>query len=174
MGSERHSRNLSLYLRHRAALIDYATPIVGDRALAEDVVQDAWLRFSDVGALDARTQLVLRPVGYLYRIVRNLAVDLSRRQATAKWIGDSELAALPDPTVNADRAIEDREKLKALHRALAELPERERLAFDMHRMQRLTYRQIGAALKISQTRAYELVRAALEHCMARLMHDGHL
>lgn len=29
MGSEYHSRKLNLYLRHRAELIDYATPIMG-------------------------------------------------------------------------------------------------------------------------------------------------
>src|SRR3546814_12010170 len=70
--------------------------------------------------------------------------------------------------------MEGREKLKALHRALAELPERERRAFEMHRMQGLTYAEIGVALGLSQTRAYELVRAALEHCMIKLMGGGHL
>lgn len=174
MGSEYHSRKLNLYLRHRAALIDYATPIVGDRMLAEDVVQDAWVRFSDVGARDAGARLILRPVGYLYRIVRNLAVDLSRKQVAENWADDGGLAALADPAAGADTAIEGREKLKALHRALAALPERERMAFDMHRMRGMTYAQIGAALNVSQTRAYELVHAALSHCMARLMDDGHL
>ncbi|GLT01010.1 hypothetical protein GCM10007897_24010 [Sphingobium jiangsuense] len=40
------SNRLHLYLKHREALIDQATKIVGDQARAEDVVQDAWLRFS--------------------------------------------------------------------------------------------------------------------------------
>lgn len=131
MGSEQNSRRLNLYLRHRAALIDYALPIVGDRMAAEDVVQDAWLRFSGEGRDDARTPLILRPVGYLYRIVRNLAVDHSRRRMSERWTGDDRLDALVDPAVSADRTIEACEKLKALHRALAALPERERIAFDM-------------------------------------------
>ena len=58
MRSEEHSRKRNVYLRHRAELIDYATPIVGDRALAEDVVQDAWLRFSEVGSSDAKARLI--------------------------------------------------------------------------------------------------------------------
>src|SRR3546814_1293981 len=82
MGSEQHSRKLNLYLRHRAELIDYATPIVGDRALAEDVVQDAWLRFSEAGSHDAKTRLIRQPVGYLYRIVRNLALDRSEEHTS--------------------------------------------------------------------------------------------
>lgn len=174
MGSEQHSRKLNLYLRHRAELIDYATPIVGDRALAEDVVQDAWLRFSEAGSRDAKARTIRQPLGYLYRIVRNLALDISRHQATENWAGDRDMSDIPDNTVDAGRAMEGREKLKALHRALAELPERERLAFDMHRMQGLTYAEIGLALGLSQTRAYELVRAALEHCMIKLMDGGHL
>lgn len=174
MGSEHHSRKLNLYLRHRAELIDYATPIVGDRALAEDVVQDAWLRFSQAGSHDAKTRLIRQPVGYLYRIVRNLALDISRRQTAENLADEARLPEVPDLAVDADRAMEGREKLKALHRALAELPERERLAFDMHRMQGLTYAEIGVAMGLSQTRAYELVRAALEHCMIKLMDGGHL
>lgn len=174
MGSEYQSRNLNIYLRHRAELIDYASRYVGDRALAEDVVQDAWVRFSETGKRDAAARLILRPVGYLYRIVRNLAVDMSRRHAAENWESDAGLAIMPDTAATIDIEIEGREKLKALHRALAELPERERMAFDMHRMQGMTYAQIGTALKISQTRAYELVRIALEQCVDRLLDDGHL
>lgn len=174
MGSEQHSRELNVYLRHRAELIDYATPIVGDRALAEDVVQDAWLRFSEAGSHDAKARLIRQPVGYLYRIVRNLALDISRRKIAENLADEARLPEVPDLAVDAGRAMEGREKLKALHRALAELPERERLAFDMHRMQGLTYAEIGVALGLSQTRAYELVRAALEHCMMTLMDGGHL
>ncbi|MCD6074877.1 MAG: hypothetical protein K0Q70_1760, partial [Rhodospirillales bacterium] len=37
---------LTLFLTHRTALIDYAAPIVGDRSRAEDVVQEAFIRFS--------------------------------------------------------------------------------------------------------------------------------
>ncbi len=72
---------LQLYLSHRAALIEYAMPIVGDRMRAEDVVQEAFLRFAPARpapADPARNQ----PLGYLYRIVRNLALDLTRRRLT--------------------------------------------------------------------------------------------
>src|SRR3546814_15147734 len=96
MGSEQHSRKLNLYLRHRAELIDYATPIVGDRALAEDVVQDAWLRFSEAGSHDAKTRLIRQPVGSLYRIVRNLAPDISRRQTSENLADDTPLHRVPN------------------------------------------------------------------------------
>ena len=60
---------LALYLAHRRELVNYANGIVGDRAQAEDLVQEAWLRFGAV----AERRLLEEPIGYLYRIVRNLA-----------------------------------------------------------------------------------------------------
>ncbi|MBO6753108.1 MAG: hypothetical protein JJ903_08525, partial [Spongiibacter sp.] len=38
-------QKLKTYMTHRAALVDYATPIIGCRARAEDIVQDAFLRY---------------------------------------------------------------------------------------------------------------------------------
>jgi RNA polymerase sigma factor (sigma-70 family) len=67
----------ALFVEHRRSLIDYATRIVGSRAHAEDVVQEAWLRFDEV----SRQRLLDEPLSYLYRIVRNLALDGRRSQA---------------------------------------------------------------------------------------------
>jgi len=41
---------LTLYMEHRAELLNYASGIIGDRARAEDVVQEAYLRFADAAA----------------------------------------------------------------------------------------------------------------------------
>ena len=38
---------LAIYIEHRDELLNYASRIVRDRASAEDVVQEAWLRFSE-------------------------------------------------------------------------------------------------------------------------------
>src|SRR3546814_4892127 len=100
--------------------------------------------------------------------------SISRRQTAENLADETRLPEVPDLTVDAGRAMEGREKLKALHRALAELPERERRAFEMHRMQGMTYAEIGVAMGLSQTRAYELVRAALEHCMRSEEHTSEL
>ena len=50
---------LALYLAHRGELVNYASAIVGDRGRAEDVVQEAWLRFG--AAADSRP--IDEPVG---------------------------------------------------------------------------------------------------------------
>ncbi|EIK95731.1 ECF family RNA polymerase sigma factor [Pseudomonas sp. M47T1] len=65
------AQKLDLYLTQRAALINYATSVVGCRNQAERLVQEAWLRF---GAQAGETRL-----SGLLRIVRNLAHAQARR-----------------------------------------------------------------------------------------------
>ncbi len=75
------AETLALYRENRDELLKYAGRIVRDRASAEDIVQEAWLKFSD------RLQQggeVSQPLSYLYAIVRNLAgatILLNVRQA---------------------------------------------------------------------------------------------
>ena len=71
---------LRLYLAHRAALIDTAAPIVGCRSRAEDVVQDAYLK------LDDDTPGIRNPLSYMFRLVRNLAIDRARRLSDRKSV----------------------------------------------------------------------------------------
>lgn len=155
-------------MAHRRELVNYASGIVGDRARAEDVVQEAYLRFADV----AGRRLLDEPLGYLYRIVRNLALDGRRRQAhedrflsPADSVDLSQAAeARPSPETEAV----DRAELQLVMDALAELPERTRRALEMHRFGGLRLREIADRLGISVTLAHALVADAVEHCRARL------
>lgn len=97
---------LALFMAHRGELVNYANGIVGDRAQAEDVVQEAWLRFGAV----AEHRPLEEPVGYLYRIVRNLALDGRRRTSREERviaigvdIADRDIAAdQPSPEAIAE------------------------------------------------------------------------
>ncbi|MBC3413150.1 sigma-70 family RNA polymerase sigma factor [Pseudomonas sp. SWRI51] len=160
---------LQLYLAHRPALVDYAAPIVGCRARAEDVVQEAWLRFSGQ-ALQAD---IRHPASYLYRIVRNLALDHTRRTATEKTQPGSEeiLAELPASTASPEHTVSQQNELSAISRALEELPLRTRTAFEMHRLGGYTLQHVATHLDISVSLVHQLVRDALRHCMERLEDD---
>ena len=165
---------LRLFLAHRAALIDYATPIVGDRAQAEDVVQEAWLRFEGAESPEpaaARQTPILQPVGYLYRIVRNLALDWTRKLASERRSQQNSftldaVAAQMDGTT-PEATILHRDTLRLVAAAMAELPERNRLAFEMHRFGGCTFQEIADRLGISLGLAHKLVRDAVSHCATR-------
>lgn len=157
------SHRLQLYLAHRNELVDYATPIVGCRASAEDVVQEAWLRFI------SSTAAVTQPAAYLYRIVRNLALDHLRRGATQRVNDDPALLdELPDHSANPETRAVSQNELQLVCLALHELPERTRQAFELYRLQGQTLQQVADTLQISVGLAHQLVHAALRHCTERL------
>ena len=82
----------TVYLAHRSSLIDYATPIVG-RTRAEDIVQDAFIQFSKAYKSAGKNgSEIEQPVGYLYRIVRNLCIDWKRHIKVAGNPPDFETA----------------------------------------------------------------------------------
>jgi RNA polymerase sigma factor (sigma-70 family) len=156
---------LEVYLAHRTALIDHAAPIVGCRARAEDVVQEAWLRFASL----PQREEIGQPVGYLYRIVRNLALDWARRLSTERRSVSDH--AVFDPAALAPSAEHEalyRDELRLIAETLAELPERTRIAFEMRRLGGCTLREIADELGISVTLAHQLVRDALARCVKRL------
>ena len=166
---------LDTFLKHRDALVAYATPLVGDRMRAEDVVQEAWLRFSAATRKNGgNARPITYPVAYLYRIVRNLAIDFAGRLNAEAWhpSSDAVLSAVPANTVDPEQQAVYRDQLQAVAAALDELPERTRRAFDLHRFDEKTYTEIGEILGISQARAHGLVREAVAYCTRRLAENN--
>lgn len=168
MGQD-HDR-LKLYLTHRSALVDYATPLTGSRAQAEDIVQEAYFRFVPQRPVDgAGAASADNPLAYLYRIVRNLAFDLIRRNGAASR-REAHVALLKAGlTMPAlDDAFIHRDELRRAAAALDELPDRTRQAFELHRFHDQTFQQIADRLGISTTSAHRLVREAMMHVTRRL------
>ena len=170
----RFDRNyLGLFMNHRPELLAYAHRIIRDHASAEDIVQEAYLRFADA----TKGTLVEEPVRYLYRIVRNLAIDGRRRQLrdAHRTVSDGEVAdKLVARTQSPEDSAASRADLQALEAALAELPARTRAALEMHRFGGYTLKQIAAHLGVSIGLAHALVIAGVEHCRLRLHRPGKL
>ncbi|MBS0222744.1 MAG: sigma-70 family RNA polymerase sigma factor [Proteobacteria bacterium] len=158
-----------LYLAHRAALIDYAAPIVGDRARAEDVVQEAFLRFLPLTA-QRQAVPIAEPVSYLYRIVRNLAYDVIRSRNREERQLDLERGWWMAPAIprTPENELGHRQDLDLIEAALADLSLQARLAVEMKRFGGYTLQEIANRLGISVASAHRLVRDALTRIASRL------
>ena len=157
----------ALFVEHRGSLVNYANGIVHDRASAEDVVQEAYLRFSAAASNDQ----IVNPVSYLYRIVRNLALDWQRRRSVeAPRAVTPVMENLPSDAPSAERVLFYRDELRVISEALAELPERTRIAFRMYRLEGRTLQAIADHLGVSVVRTHQLVKEAIVHAARRL--DG--
>ena len=164
-----HERSiLALYMAHRDSLVNYANGIVGDPAHAEDVVQEAWLRF---GAA-TRGRRLEEPVGYLYRIVRNLAIDSYRRRVreerTVEPGAEAAVRETADDSPSPEAAASARDELRLLREAMAELPERTRIALEMRRFGGCKLKEIAAHLGISVTVAHDIIADGIAYCRRRV------
>lgn len=156
-------------MANRGALLDYASGIVGNRAHAEDLVQEAWLRFDQA----SRHRFLDEPLGYLYRIVRNLALDGRRRmQREGQFLSAESLDATTeiarDERPSPEAAALYQDEFALLMEAIAELPERHRIALEMHRIGGCKLREIAVFLGVSVPMAHILVSEGVQHCKRRL------
>lgn len=157
------------FVAHRHTLVSQATRITGCKLQAEDVVQEAFFR------LDSKTleQLgVKAQLGYMFRVVRNLAIDCYRKQRSesrhkAPDEACTEVENLPALT-SPENQHQDQQTLRVIASALSELPERTRYAFEMYRLQGRSQREIAQELGVSAPLVNQWIREALLHCRQRV------
>lgn len=164
------NEKLQLYLSHRAALIEYALPIVGDRMRAEDVVQEAFLRFVPSQIVPPADPVVNQPLRYLYRIVRNLAYDVMRRRLTEQryQLEEPNWWMVPATPRTPEERLAFRQKLQQIDEILGEFSPRVRLAVKMHRLGGYTLQEVADQLGISVNMVHRMVRDAVAVVAERL------
>jgi len=149
-----------LFLQHRGSLVDYAASIVGSRAQAEDLVQEAFVRFAPIQSAGATVD---QPLAYLYRIVRNLALDSTRRRTLERRQQNGEAAwwMVPAEPRTPEQELRHRQNLGRVEQALRDLSKETRLAVEMHRLGGYTLQEVADHLGLSVATVHRMVRDAL-------------
>ena len=155
-----------VFMTHRSTLTDYAAKIVGGREQAEDIVQDAWLL---VARMD--DSAIHEPMAYLRRTIRNLAIDFLRRRARETRVGggdlDMAIRTAPDQQGSPETILSSRRDLTCVLRVLRELPDRQRIAIEMHRFGQFKLREIAERLNISISLVHLAISEGLATCADR-------
>lgn len=156
----------AVFVEHRPQLQRAAFKILGNAERAQDVVQDAYCKVVEA----ANVFEVKQPLAYLFQIVRNLAIDAHRRAALEArfFVGEKEGLDVPERSGTPETISITRQDLSIVAKALAELPERARRAFELHRLGGLTQRDIAEKLGVSTTLVNFMIRDAMAHCAAAL------
>lgn len=148
---------LTAYINQREFLIAVACRVVESRAVAEEIVQESWLRWHGRDYEPNKAHLVFR------RIVTNLALDWRRRR-TSEYSALSEIATFSDHAPSSETAVVARAELASIVRTLRALPKRNVRAFKMRTLEGATYKEIAGTLGLSISQTYALI----EHVMVEI------
>ncbi len=153
---------------HARSLRALAYRMLGSRAEAEDIVQDAWLRWAQVDE-----SIVEHAGAYLSRLVTNLCLDKLRSAAAKReryvgvWLPepllDEEAGWAPGPEAQAEFA---QDVSVAFMLALERLSPLERAAFLLHEVFGLDFDEIGRRLDRSPAACRQLASRARNHVKA--------
>ncbi len=152
-----------LYARHRGGLYRYVVRGVRQRAIAEELYQDIWIRVIEARSRYAPTA---RFTTWLYTIAHNRLVDHWRRkELTLAGAAEGEASELPAAS-DADpaRQAEASQALERFSRALEGLPAAQREAFLLHEEAGLTAAEIADVTGADP----EAVKSRLRYAWAKL------
>ncbi|MGQ4274036.1 sigma-70 family RNA polymerase sigma factor [Terrihabitans sp. B22-R8] len=135
--------------------------------LADDITQDTFVRALAMPPSDGA--VIHNPQAYLYKMARNLSINHARRQQSLEMVNlsDDLVGQIADPAPMPDKVCYDRQLLKMTEDALAELPERTRIAFELHRLGEMTIIEVARRIGLSPTGTWGLIRDAYRHIVLR-------
>ncbi len=155
-----------LAARHAPRALSVATRMLGDAAEAQDVTQEAMMRLFRIAPDWDPTRA--RVSTWLYRVVSNRCIDRLRARRRGAPLEDADEPM--DDRPSADAMLQHADRAEALHAALAQLPERQRLAITLRHLEELPNPEIAAAMEIS-VEAVESLLARGRRALAALLSD---
>jgi len=162
--------------RHGDRVFGYLVRFFGDRETARDLVQEVFMRVI-TGAPSFRGDCSFRT--FLFRVVRNLCIDVMRARAARPDAGAASLDAVEDPD---DRPLSEvvagrepdgvhrglsRELSAALEEGLARLPPEQREVFLMREAEGLKFAEIAQVLGVNEN----TVKSRMHYAVQALRRD---
>ncbi|WP_025744024.1 RNA polymerase sigma factor [Aquimarina pacifica] len=144
-----------LYKKHAESLRNHLYFKFGDLKQAEDIVQESFIKLWT----KCSTIIYEKAASFLYTVSRNLYIDSLRSKKVALKFekNSSPVQDNEDPYFHL-RTKEFKQKIEA---TISALPEKQREAFLLNRIEKLTYKEIAQKLEISQTAVEKRIANAL-------------
>ena len=138
----------------------------GSSISSEDIAQES---FAKLCALDQTS--IIEPRAYLFQTARNLALNAIRQQKRSpiRSVPDFEVIAAPASGPSPEEQVGATQDLALINLALARLPERQRVALLLFRVEGWSQREIGAHLGVSHRTVERYIADAMTHCHLALV-----
>ena len=128
--------------RHEAGVYRVALRMMGSRADAQDVTQETFMR---AWRSLARFRSDSAVSTWLYRIVTRRCLDVLASRRSTELLDDDVQTIATDPS----ESTEQRERLRAVTRAIAMLPAEQRAALVLREFESLSYQEVAHVLGTS-------------------------
>ena len=143
----------TIYERYREDLLRLAAGLLNDRAVAEDLVHDAFVAFAGAAG-GFRLSGSLK--GYLATCVANRARNANRDRHRQHGVGLDEVGPVATGLPRPDQWIQYTEQFRQVSDALADLPYEQREVVTLHVYAKMTFREVartqGVSIKTVQSR----------------------
>jgi RNA polymerase sigma-70 factor (ECF subfamily) len=137
-----------IFDRYRRRLLAFVYSLLGDRGLAQDIVQECFVELARrVGRIDPERGVA----GWLHRVARNRAIDVLRRRRKESWLGEETGLRTPDAEIRGPgtpaEQMARREDAERVRQALAALSVRDREILSLRFYAGLTFKEIAGVLR---------------------------
>lgn len=156
---------IRLHAEHATGVYRFAWSVTKDESLAQEVVQELFLKLARDGNIIASAQ---SERAVIFTLTRNLALDVLRRHATHSKAMERLAAELPGWFVPAPDSSAEETRL-LLTSTLADLPEDQRSVIHLHLWEELSFREIGELLGAPTQTVASRYRYGLEKLRAALL-----
>lgn len=148
----------AIYKKHAVKLLSVALQKTGDRIIAEELVQDAFLSFYKN---KASLTTLASALAFLYVVLKNKIMDKYRHDFVRKKYEDHLFTYYNEADHSTTAFIETRELEKILRTEIEKLPPQCRTVFNLSRKEYFSNKEIAASLQISENTVEQHMRKAL-------------
>lgn len=167
--------------RYQGRAYRLALRIMGDEELAQDVVQEAFLKaYGSLGRFEGRSKFYT----WLYRLVFNLCIDTKRRDRSlgqVEWSEEQALDVAPEAAAagigdpdgaTPSQELERKELRELMTRAIEALPEDARRTLVLREIDGLSYAEIAQSLGVPKGTVMSRLHYARRRVRAALVEAG--
>ena len=161
----------ALFAALESPLLSYALRLTGERGVAEDIVQEAFMR------LHAQFDNVREPRRWLYRTVHNLALNERRQAGKTVSLDSSAEPGAPTPDTTDPQPLPDEqiarwEGIGLVRLSLETLDDRSRELIRLKFNEEMSYKEISARTGLSVGNVGYLLHHALKAVADELARNG--
>ena len=154
----------ALFVRYHQRLVQFGTHFTGSEIIADEIVVDVFVHIWEI-----RTTWHVQPghvPEYLYVAVRNRALNVTRTDSRRaeiqhRFIHESDVPGMAQGTFDILERLYAEDVARALERAIAELPERSRVAITLRWQQQMPVANIATILGTTPGSVHMLLNRGL-------------